>query len=60
MVCKHLGWIRSGNVRTEGGEGREKTGEEKKGEMVVIVKDREVKENDSRDRKLKVLDEDRC
>lgn len=44
MVCKHLGQIRSGNVRGECG------GVEKE-EMLVILGDRGVEENDSGDRK---------
>lgn len=40
------------------GRGREETGEEKEEEMVVISRDGGVNRNDSRDRKLKVLDED--
>lgn len=35
-------------------------GEEKKEEMVEILRVGGVKENDSRDRKLKVLDKDHC
>ena len=42
------------------GEGGGRRGEEKKQEMLVILRDGEVKENDSQDRKSKVLDEDHC
>lgn len=35
-------------------------GEKKKKEMLVILRDRGVKENDCQNRKLKVLDEKLC